>query len=52
MAGAVGLEPTNAEIKTQCLTTWRRPICYLLLLNNTYLKLSAKRQLLYAMAID
>ncbi len=30
MAGAVGLEPTHAEIKTQSLTTWRRPnIIYL-----------------------
>ncbi len=26
MAGEVGIEPTNAEIKTQCLTTWRLPI--------------------------
>ena len=25
MAGTVGFEPTNAEIKTQSLTTWRRP---------------------------
>lgn len=25
MAGAVGFEPTNAEIKTQCLAAWRRP---------------------------
>ena len=25
MAGPVGFEPTNAEIKTPCLTTWRRP---------------------------
>ena len=25
MAGTVGIEPTNAEIKTQSLTTWRRP---------------------------
>ncbi len=25
MAGEVGIEPTNAEIKTQCLTTWRLP---------------------------
>ena len=25
MAGPVGFEPTNAEIKTRCLTTWRRP---------------------------
>jgi hypothetical protein len=27
MAGAAGFEPTHAEIKTQCLTAWRRPIC-------------------------
>ncbi len=26
MAGTVGFEPTHAEIKTQSLTTWRRPI--------------------------
>lgn len=32
MAGAVGLEPTHAEIKTQSLTTWRRPNIYLHLL--------------------
>ena len=25
MAGAAGFEPTDAEIKTRCLTTWRRP---------------------------
>ena len=25
MAGTVGFEPTHAEIKTQSLTTWRRP---------------------------
>lgn len=25
MARPVGLEPTNAGTKTQCLTTWRRP---------------------------
>lgn len=25
MAGVVGLEPTNAGIKTQCLATWRHP---------------------------
>ena len=28
MAGTVGFEPTNAEIKTQSLTTWRRPKNY------------------------
>ena len=28
MAGTVGIEPTNAEIKTQSLTTWRRPNVY------------------------
>src|SRR5215469_4247688 len=25
MAGAEGIEPSNAGIKIQCLTTWRRP---------------------------
>ncbi len=25
MAGAAGFEPTDGEIKTRCLTTWRRP---------------------------
>ena len=25
MAGAAGFEPTDAEFKTRCLTTWRRP---------------------------
>jgi len=25
MAGTVGFEPTDAGIKTPCLTTWRRP---------------------------
>ena len=25
MAGVVGFEPTNAEIKTQCLAAWRHP---------------------------
>jgi hypothetical protein len=25
MAGAAGFEPAHAEIKTQCLTAWRRP---------------------------
>ena len=25
MAGLVGLEPTDAGIKTPCLTTWRQP---------------------------
>ena len=25
MAGAAGFEPTDAEIKTRCLTTWRYP---------------------------
>lgn len=25
MAGVIGLEPMNAEIKTPCLTTWRHP---------------------------
>lgn len=25
LAGAAGFEPTDAEIKTRCLTTWRRP---------------------------
>ena len=28
MAGTVGFEPTHAEIKTQSLTTWRRPNNY------------------------
>ncbi len=26
MAGVLGFEPRNAEIKTQCLTAWRYPI--------------------------
>lgn len=26
MAGSAGFEPANAGTKTQCLTTWRRPI--------------------------
>ena len=26
MAGEVGIEPTNAGIRIQCLTTWRLPI--------------------------
>lgn len=30
MAGVVGLEPTNAEIKTQSLATWRHPNNFLL----------------------
>ena len=30
MAGAAGFEPTDAEIKTRCLTTWRRPYHYTL----------------------
>ena len=25
LAGAEGIEPSNAGIKIQCLTTWRRP---------------------------
>lgn len=25
LAGVVGIEPTNAGIKIQCLTTWRHP---------------------------
>src|SRR5690606_41772828 len=25
MAGVAGFEPTDAEIKTRCLTTWRYP---------------------------
>ena len=27
VAGAEGIEPSNAGIKIQCLTTWRRPNC-------------------------
>ncbi len=26
MAGAAGIEPANAGIKSRCLTAWRRPI--------------------------
>ncbi len=26
MAGVLGFEPRDAEIKTQCLTAWRYPI--------------------------
>jgi hypothetical protein len=26
MAGVEGFEPTNAGIKTRCLTAWRHPI--------------------------
>lgn len=26
LAGTAGFEPANAGTKTQCLTTWRRPI--------------------------
>ena len=36
LAGTAGFEPANAGIKTQCLTTWRRPTAdrYMLLLSN------------------
>ena len=44
MAGAAGFEPAHAEIKTQCLTAWRRPthISYCnKLINGEVLQLSA-----------
>ena len=41
LAGAVGFEPTNADSKNRCLTTWRRPkntvcMCFLKILNTKY----------------
>ena len=29
MAGVLGFEPRNAEIKTRCLTAWRYPNYYI-----------------------
>ena len=36
MAGTVGFEPTHAEIKTQSLTTWRRPNNYNVLISTNH----------------
>ena len=33
MAGVLGFEPRDAEIKTRCLTAWRYPNCNSLIEN-------------------